>query len=140
MAVSGMSWGFYSLAAKGARSPVSATASNFIRTVPMAMVVLAAVWIVDRPRASRTGLELAVISGAITSGLGYVLWYMALRGLTASRAAIVQLTVPVLAAIAGVLFLAEQMTLRLGLAGAAILGGVALALVGHSVSRSLKRR
>ena len=81
-----------------------------------------------------------MISGAITSGLGYVIWYMALRGLTASRAAIVQLTVPVLAAFAGVLFLGEQMTLRLALAGAAILGGVALALVGHSAGRRLRKR
>lgn len=140
MAVSGMAWGFYSLAARGARSPVAATASNFARAVPMAVAVLIAVWILDRPRASRTGLELAMISGAITSGFGYVIWYMALRGLTASRAAIVQLTVPVLAAFAGVLFLGERMTLRLGLAGAAILGGVALALAGHSAARNVQKR
>lgn len=139
MAVSGMAWGFYSLAARGARSPVAATASNFARAVPMALVVLIGVWIAERPRASRFGLELAIISGAITSGLGYVLWYMALRGLTASRGAIVQLTVPVLAAFAGVLFLGERMTLRLALAGAAILGGVALALAGHSAARRLRR-
>ena len=139
MAVSGMAWGFYSLAAKGARSPVAATASNFTRAAPMAVAILIGVWVAERPRASWLGLELALISGAITSGLGYVIWYMALRGLTASRAAIIQLTVPVLAAFAGVLFLAEQMTLRLALAGAAILGGVALALVGHSAGRGLRK-
>jgi drug/metabolite transporter (DMT)-like permease len=140
MAVSGMAWGFYSLAAKGARSPVAATASNFTRAAPMAIAVLVGVWMIDQPRASWLGLELAIISGAITSGLGYAIWYMALRGLSASRAAIVQLTVPVLAAFAGVLFLAEQMTLRLALAGAAILGGVAIALLGHSAARGLRRR
>jgi drug/metabolite transporter (DMT)-like permease len=140
MAVSGMAWGFYSLAAKGARSPVAATASNFTRAAPMAIAVLVGVWMIDQPRASWLGLGLAIISGAITSGLGYVIWYMALRGLSASRAAIVQLTVPVLAAFAGVLFLAEQMTLRLALAGAAILGGVAIALLGHSAARGLRRR
>ena len=140
MAVSGMAWGFYSLAARGARSPVAATASNFARAAPMAVAILIAVWVIDRPRATWLGLELAMISGAITSGLGYVIWYMALRGLTASRAAIVQLTVPVLAAFAGVLFLGEQMTVRLALAGAAILGGVALALAGHSVGRGLRKR
>jgi drug/metabolite transporter (DMT)-like permease len=140
MAVSGMSWGFYSLAARGARSPVAATASNFARAAPMAFAVLIAVWLIDRPRLSWLGLELAMISGAITSGLGYVIWYMALQGLTASRAAIVQLTVPALAAFAGVLFLDERMTVRLALAGAAILGGVALALLGHSAGRALRRR
>ena len=140
MAVSGMAWGFYSLAARGARSPVAATASNFARAAPMAVAILIVVWVVDRPRASWLGLELAMISGAITSGLGYVIWYMALRGLTASRAAIVQLTVPVLAAFAGVLFLDERMTLRLALAAAAILGGVALALAGHSAGRGLGKR
>jgi len=140
MAVSGMAWGFYSLAARGARSPVATTASNFTRAAPMALAILIAAWVIDRPRASWLGLELAMISGALTSGLGYVIWYMALRGLTASRAAIVQLTVPVLAAFAGVLFLGERMTLRLALAGAAILGGVALALLRHSPNRATGRR
>lgn len=140
MAVSGTAWGFYSLAARGARSPVAATASNFTRAAPMAVAILVAVWAIDRPRASWLGLELAMISGAITSGLGYVIWYMALTGLTASRAAIVQLTVPVLAAFAGVLFLGERMTLRLALAGTAILGGVALALLGHSAAHGLRKR
>lgn len=73
-------------------------------------------------------MGLAIVSGALTSGLGYAIWYAALKELTPSRAAIVQLTVPVIAAIAGVLFLGERMTLRLVLASAAILGGVALAL------------
>ncbi len=131
MAASGVAWGFYSLAAKGARSPIAATAANFGRAAPMAAAILLAVWVGERPRASWTGLELAMISGAITSGLGYVIWYMALKDLSTSRAAIVQLTVPVLAAFAGVLFLGEQMTLRLVLAGAAILGGVALAVLPH---------
>ncbi|MCH8266325.1 MAG: DMT family transporter [Acidobacteria bacterium] len=130
MAISGVAWGFYSLAAKGARSPIAATAANFGRAAPMAAAVLLAVWLADRLHASLIGIELAMISGAVTSGLGYSMWYMALKGLRTSRAAIVQLTVPVIAAFAGVMFLDEQMTWRLALAGAAILGGVALALLG----------
>ena len=130
MATSGVAWGFYSLAAKGARSPIAATAANFGRAAPLAAVILLAVWVSDRPHASLIGIELAMISGAVTSGLGYAIWYRALRGLSASRAAIVQLTVPVIAAFAGIMFLDEQMTWRLALAGTAILGGVALALLG----------
>ena len=130
MAASGVAWGAYSLAAKGTRSPTAATAGNFVRATPMALLLLLAVWATRQTNASGTGLKLAVISGAITSGLGYAIWYMALQGLSASRAAIVQLTVPVIAAAVGVAFLGEQMTWRLGMATLAILGGVALAVLG----------
>jgi drug/metabolite transporter (DMT)-like permease len=137
MAVSGIAWGSYSLAAKGTPFPTAATAANFVRAVPFAGAILLAVWLADRPHASQVGLGLAMISGGVTSGLGYTIWYMALRDLSASRAAIVQLTVPVIAAVAGVVLLDEHMTLRLAFAGAAILGGVALALTGK---RKLDRK
>jgi drug/metabolite transporter (DMT)-like permease len=81
---------------------------------------------------SASGVALAVLSGALASGVGYVVWYAALRGLTATRAATVQLAVPVLAAVGGVLFLSERISLRLLLAGVVILGGVGLALLGRS--------
>ena len=80
---------------------------------------------------TQTGILLAVLSGAIASGVGYVIWYAALSGLTATRAAIVQLSVPVLAAWGGVVILAEDVSLRLILAAALILGGIALAIAGR---------
>ena len=95
----------------------------------MAVLLTPLVWAFGEPHWSPKGMGLAFASGALTSGLGYAIWYAALKELTPSRAAIVQLTVPVIAAIAGVLFLGERMTLRIVLASAAILGGVALALV-----------
>ena len=128
MALAGASWGGYSLAAKGVRFPTAATAGNFIRAAPLAIFLMLLVWAFGGLHWSPKGIGLAFLSGALTSGLGYAIWYAALKELTPSRAAIVQLTVPVIAASAGVLFLDERMTLRLVLASAAILGGVALAL------------
>lgn len=129
MAVAGAAWGLYSLAAKDVRSPIAATAGNFVRAIPLAAGALIVIWAVGHPHASWSGVGLAATSGAVTSGLGYALWYAALRELRASSAAIVQLTVPVLAAAAGVILLGEQLTWRLALASGAILGGVALALL-----------
>ncbi|WP_321476635.1 DMT family transporter [uncultured Paludibaculum sp.] len=130
MAVSGVAWGCYSIAAKGVRSPIAATAGNFARAVPLAAGTLIAIWGFGRPHASWLGIAVAVVSGAVTSGLGYAFWYAALKDLRTSLAAIVQLTVPVLAAAAGVVLLGEQLTWRMALASTAILGGVALALLG----------
>jgi drug/metabolite transporter (DMT)-like permease len=132
MAGSGVAWGVYSLRGKGARAPVFTTAGNFARTVPMAVIASAFGWTVVH--AERPGIVLALVSGTITSGLGYVLWYKALVGLTAIRAAIVQLIVPVLAAFAGVLVLDEEVTVRLAVASVLILGGVAVAVVARSPS------
>lgn len=127
MMVSGIAWGIYSLRGKGAGAPVLATAGNFTRAAPVASAVfVAAIATIDMDPA---GVLLAVVSGAVTSGLGYVLWYMALEGLTTTRAAIVQLLVPVIAAFGGVVVLAETVTLRLVTASVLILGGVALAVL-----------
>jgi drug/metabolite transporter (DMT)-like permease len=122
MAGAGIAWGIYSLYGRGSRDPIDSTGRNFILCVPMALIV--SLIFLNEMRASATGLILAISSGAITSGFGYVIWYAALRDLTATRAATVQLTVPALAAFAGVLWLSEVVTLRLILASAAILGGV----------------
>lgn len=135
MAASGAAWGCYSLAAKRIRAPTAATAGNFARATPMAAVTLAVIWATLPTHASWIGLGLATISGALTSGVGYVIWYTALKGLRTSRAAIVQLTVPVVSAGAGVLLLDEQMTWRLVLASLSVLGGVALALLGKTRHR-----
>jgi drug/metabolite transporter (DMT)-like permease len=126
MASAGLAWGIYSLRGRGVSDPIGATADNFIRTVPLA-VGAALAWL---PVLTLTpmGFLWAALSGSITSGVGYVIWYAALRGLTATRAAIVQLAVPVLAGLAGVLVLGEAISLRLVISAAVILGGVGLAV------------
>jgi drug/metabolite transporter (DMT)-like permease len=133
MIAAGIAWGVYSLRGRGTSNPLAITASNFARTVPftLALSLLAA----GRVHVTRDGALLAVASGALASGVGYSLWYAALRGLTATRAAIVQLSVPVLAAAGGVLLLGERLSARLVLAGIAILAGVALAVAGSARGR-----
>jgi drug/metabolite transporter (DMT)-like permease len=127
MMVAGIAWGIYSLRGKGAGDPLAANARNFLLSVPLALVISAVTF---RSAAVHVrGLGLAVASGAVTSGLGYAIWYRALRGLTATRAAVVQLSVPVIAAAGAVIVLGETASARLLICGTAILGGVALALV-----------
>jgi drug/metabolite transporter (DMT)-like permease len=127
MCVAGIAWGVYSIRGKGAPAPAAMTAGNFLRSAPMALmasaIALASIHL------EPSGILLALTSGIVTSGLGYVLWYKALRSLTTTQASVVQLLVPVLAAFGGVAFLSEQVTLRLVLASMIILGGVAAAIL-----------
>jgi drug/metabolite transporter (DMT)-like permease len=120
----GVAWGFYSLRGKGERNPASVTTGNFVRAVPFA----AALSIIFAPctHLNLAGISYAIISGTVTSGLGYVIWYSALPGLKATSAATVQLSVPVLAATGGILLLNEPITLRYMLASVAVLGGITL--------------
>jgi drug/metabolite transporter (DMT)-like permease len=106
-------------------------AASFARAVPLALATSAAFALWAGAELTPAGVLLALASGGVTSGLGYAVWYAALRGLSATRAAIVQLSVPPLAAFAGVLVLGERLSLRLVLASAMILGGIALAILGH---------
>jgi drug/metabolite transporter (DMT)-like permease len=131
MLTAGTAWGLYSLRGRRAGDPGAATAGNFLRAVPLAMV--ATLLFVSRLDVDSMGWALALISGVVTSGLGYVIWYMALKGLTATRAAVVQLSVPMITALGGVLFLGESFTPRLAIATCVILGGVALAILGRQV-------
>ncbi|WP_233079464.1 DMT family transporter [Rheinheimera soli] len=124
MMFSGVAWGVYSLRGKGGGDPIKVTAGNFVRTVPMALIL--ALVFLDGLLLDLDGVWYAVLSGALTSGLGYALWYTALPYLKASTAATVQLSVPLVAAVGAVLFLAEPFSLRLILASIAILGGIAL--------------
>ncbi|MGB8330999.1 MAG: DMT family transporter [Polyangiales bacterium] len=133
MVTSGIGWGVYSLRGKGSVAPVAATASNFARALPMTIPFLLVAF--EELHATPRGAVLAVASGALTSGLGYVIWYFALRGLSATRAAIVQLVVPVIAAVGGIVLLAEQPTTRLAIASALILGGVAVAILARETVR-----
>jgi len=127
----GAAWGVYSLRGRGARDAVVANAASFARAVPLALATSAIFALWAGAELTPTGALLALASGSVTSGLGYAVWYAALRGLSATRAAIVQLSVPPLAAFAGVLVLGEMLSLRLVLASAMILGGIALAILGH---------
>lgn len=133
MIVAGVAWGVYSLRGRGGGDPLASTAGNFLWSLPIALLVRVAG--LQPAHLSRAGLMWAILSGAIGSGVGYVIWYTALRRLTATRAATVQLTVPVIAAIAGVLFMSERVSLRLVLASVLVLGGVALAVMGKRVPR-----
>ena len=126
MVVAGVAWGLYSLRGRGSPDPLGDTARNFICAVPFALVASAVA--LSRAQRSADGVALAVVSGAVSSGLGYVIWYAALRGLSATRAATVQLAVPIIAAVGGIVFLAELLTTRLVVAGILILGGVGMAL------------
>jgi drug/metabolite transporter (DMT)-like permease len=131
MAIAGAAWGVYTLRGRQSGSdPVVANAAAFLRSVPLAAVLVA----LGASGAAITGRGalLAIASGALASGVGYAVWYAALRGLTVTRAAVLQLLVPVLAAAGGVLLLGESATSRLLLAAAGILGGVALAIRGRS--------
>ncbi|AYQ40479.1 membrane protein [Burkholderia aenigmatica] len=126
MTAAGIAWGIYSIRGRRPVDPVAATAGNFLRAAPLALALSVA--LAARFHVTPAGAALAALSGALTSGLGYVVWYAALRHLTAMRAAAVQLSVPPIAACGAVLFLSEQPTWRLALASAAILGGVAAVL------------
>ena len=127
MALSGVAWGVYSLRGRGQADPLAATAGNFVRSVPFAIVLVA--FFLTRLEASAWGIALATASGAVTSALGYALWYRALRELTPTQGAIVQLTVPAIATAGGILFMGEVLTLRFIVCSVAILGGVAIAIL-----------
>jgi drug/metabolite transporter (DMT)-like permease len=143
MATAGAAWGVYSLRGRKVRQPLRAAASSFGRGVVLVLAVAAlalAVAGAASAHLSWRGAALALISGGVTSGLGYAVWYRALRGLRASTAALVQLAVPVITAFAGALLLGESMTARLVIASAVVLAGLALALAPRVPARSAPAR
>ena len=127
MLSAGVAWGVYSLRGKGAGDPTRVTAGNFMRAVPVTVAL--SVFTLGSASLDAAGFWYAVASGALASGMGYALWYTVLPALKATHAATVQLSVPVIAAVGGVLFLGEPITLRLTLASTAILGGIALVIL-----------
>jgi drug/metabolite transporter (DMT)-like permease len=128
MAAAGTAWGAYSLRGLGAGAPLRVNASNFLRAIPFAASASALALAWGRPTLTLAGVGLAATSGAVTSGLGYALWYAALDGMSPTQAAVVQLSVPPLAALGGVLWLGEGLTARLLFSASVILGGIALAI------------
>lgn len=134
MLAAGCAWGIYSLRGKGVADPTGETMGNFLRAAPIAIALSA----MGLPWASldRDGVCYAIASGALTSGIGYAIWYTALRGLKATSGAAVQLSVPVFAAIGGIALLGESISLRLLIASTAILGGIALVIVETAAERA----
>ncbi len=132
MAIAGLAWGLYSLRGRGAGSAaLPLTAANFVRATPLALAVCLVAF--QSLAATGHGILLAVLSGALASGVGYVIWYSALPGLTPVAASVVQLAVPVLAALGGIALLGEALSWRLAGASALVLGGIALTLLSRRV-------
>ena len=136
MTVAGIAWGIYTLKGRGSKYPLMDTAYNFLRTVPL--VIVLALVAIKNAHYSTQGIMLAVLSGGIASGIGYAIWYNALAGLSATQAAVVQLLVPVIAALGGVIFVSESVTLRLTLSALMILGGILLVVLGRYYQLSKK--
>ncbi|MDP1735437.1 MAG: DMT family transporter [Sulfuritalea sp.] len=130
----GVAWGVYSLRGRSAGDATRVTAGNFLRAVPIAAAL--SILMAGGAALDRAGLLYAVASGALASGLGYAIWYTALPALKATNAATIQLSVPVIAALGGVVFLGEAITLRLALASLAILGGIALVILEKQAARA----
>jgi drug/metabolite transporter (DMT)-like permease len=129
MLMAGAAWGVYSIRGKGAGDATRVTAGNFLRAVPFAIVLcVLSLLPLAEARLDAAGVGYALTSGAITSGLGYAIWYTVLPHLKATSAATVQLSVPVIAALGGIVFLNEALTLRFVLASIAVLGGIALVI------------
>ncbi len=127
MIVAGIAWGVYSLRGRGNNNPIAVTTDNFIRTIPFSFII--ALVLFPQIQLTTEGFLWAVLSGAVTSGVGYIIWYAALRGLTRTRASVIQLSVPVIAAIGGVILLSEDITLRLVLSAILTLGGIAIVIL-----------
>ena len=126
MAMSGIAWGFYTLAGKKSLQPSLDTTMNFMRTIPMAMITLL---FIDFSSITNKGLVVAILSGVVTSGIGYIIWYKALPLLSNMQAAVTQLLVPVIAAFGGLVFISEPISMRLVVASILVLGGVLLVVI-----------
>lgn len=129
MIAAGAAWGFYTLSGKGITDPLAATSGNFARAVPFALIPL--VLFAGSLKIEFRGAMLAALSGAVASGVGYAVWYAALKYHSATRAAVFQLSVPAIAAVGGIVFLAESFTARFAIASVLIIGGIGLTIFGR---------
>lgn len=130
MTISGVAWGIYTLQGRNSKSPLTDTAYNFSRTTPLiATLTIASL---NTMNYTTEGIVLAVLSGGIASGIGYTIWYIALGGLSSSQAAVMQLSVPAIAALGGVIFVSEAITLRFAISSTMVLGGILLVMLGKS--------
>lgn len=138
MTLAGIAWGLYSLHGRSIPYPLSGATASFVAAVPLALAF--SFLSMQNAQISTRGLLLSLLSGSIASGVGYFVWFAALRRLQATTAATVQLAVPVLAAAGGAVFLSESLTLRLAIASVVVLGGIALATFGRTSSRGIEPR
>ena len=129
MTIAGIAWGIYTLMGRGSKNPLMDTAYNFLRTIPL--VIILVIVAIKTAHYSFEGILFAALSGGIASGIGYTIWYIALGGLSVTQAAVVQLLVPVIAALGGVIFVSEIVTLRLIVSATMILGGVLMVVLGR---------
>jgi len=128
MTIAGIAWGIYTLKGRGSNAPLLDTAYNFFRTTPLVLILVIST--ISKANYSFEGILLAVISGGITSGIGYTIWYIALGGLSSTQAAVLQLSVPVIAAFGGVIFVSETITFRLAISATFVLGGILMVVIG----------
>jgi drug/metabolite transporter (DMT)-like permease len=141
MCISGVAWSIYTLQGRGVNNPAAATTGNFIKAAPMALLLWLIVYVSanDIINLASDGVIYALISGIVTSGIGYIIWYSVLPELKATQAAIIQLSVPLFVTLAGAILLNESITLRIVIASFAILAGTFLVLAfKHSEQVSIK--
>jgi drug/metabolite transporter (DMT)-like permease len=131
MSTAGAAWGMYTLLGRGSDNPLADTAYNFLRSMPLILVIV--IFAFGNFQFTVNGTILAIVSGALTSGLGYTIWYIALKDITATQAAVSQLAVPVIAALGGVIFMSEVISLRLTVAAFMILGGIFMVVIGRVI-------
>jgi drug/metabolite transporter (DMT)-like permease len=136
MTIAGVAWGIYTLKGRGSVDPLADTVYNFARSIPLVLILAAMAY--QTAHISLKGVLLAITSGGIASGIGYTIWYIALGGLAVTHAAVVQLSVPVIAALGGVIFVSEQISLRLTLSALLILGGILMVVLGKYYHVTLK--
>ena len=129
MTLAGVAWGIYTLKGRNSKNPLMDTAYNFLRTTPL--VILLTIIAINNANYSSEGILLALLSGSITSGVGYTIWYIALGGLSSTQAAVLQLSVPVIAAFGGVIFVSELITFRLSVSASMVLGGILIVVLGR---------
>ena len=129
MTIAGIAWGIYTLIGRNSKNPLVDTGYNFFRTIPFAIILLLIAS--KNLNYSFEGILLAILSGGVTSGIGYAIWYTALGGLSALQAAVLQLLVPVIAAFGGIIFVSETITLRLMVSATMILGGILMVVLGR---------
>ncbi|OBT12007.1 hypothetical protein A9267_04350 [Shewanella sp. UCD-FRSSP16_17] len=132
MTLSGVAWGVYTLKGRHSQAPIMDTAYNFARTLPLVLVLIIVAF--DSLNLTYQGIILAAIAGGLTSAIGYSIWYIALKGLSATQAAVIQLSVPIIAAIGGVIFVAEPITYRLMISSLVVLGGILAVVIGRYYS------
>ncbi|MCK4842857.1 MAG: DMT family transporter [Methylococcales bacterium] len=132
MTVAGIAWGIYTLNGRNSKNPVLDTAYNFFRTIPLVLILL--FFTLSNASYTLMGILLAVISGGIASGIGYAAWYIALTGLSVTQAAVFQLSVPIFAALGGIVFVSESITLRLMVSTTLILGGILMVVLAQYYS------